>query len=189
MMDPEGAVRGAVAAGLDAICITEHDEIAGAQVASELGLELGFPVFRGIEIYTEFGDMLVYGLYRDAPAWKTPFEELLEMCREAGAVIVPAHPCRVTGELERIHGPERADWLLRHVDAIETHNGGCTPGGNAAALAMARRHSLPGTGGSDAHFEFQVGRCFTVFEEDVRSDEELAAALKTGRFHGAYPDG
>lgn len=186
LIPPRRAIEGAIEVGLDGICVTEHDEIAGAQVTSKLGLELGFPVFRGIEIYTEFGDMLVYGLYRDAPGWKTPFADLLDMCREAGAVIVPAHSCRVTGELERVHGPERADWLLRGVDAIETHNGGCTPGGNEAALELARRYNLPGIGGSDAHHEFQLGRCYTLFGDEVRNDEELVAALKSGRCQGAY---
>ena len=185
-MPPERAIERAIEIGLDAICVTEHEEIAGAEVAGELGRKYGFPVFKGIEIYTEFGDMLVYGLYRDAPGWRTPFSELLEMCGQAGAVIIPAHSCRVSNELERVHGPERADWLLRNVDAIETHNGGCTPGGNQAALDLSRRYNLPGIGGSDSHYEFQTGRCFTEFEDNVRTDEDLVSALRAGHYHGAY---
>jgi predicted metal-dependent phosphoesterase TrpH len=189
LIDPERAVRVAMASGLDGICVTEHDEIGGAEVTSELGRRLGFPVFRGIEIYTELGDMLVFGLYRDAPAWKSSFEELREACDATGAVIVPAHCCRVTGELVRIHGEERADWLMRHVDAIETHNGGCTPQGNSAALELAEKYGLAGTGGSDAHHEFQIGRCYTVFKDWIKTDEALIAALKEGRFRGAYNAG
>lgn len=184
LIDPARAIQCAMAAGVDAICVTEHDEITGADVTSELGRKLGFPVFRGIEIYTEFGDMLVFGLYRDAPGWKTPFADLLEMCRREGAVIAPAHPCRVTGELERLHGRERVDWLMGNVNAVETHNGGCTPGGNEAALELATRYGLPGIGGSDAHHEFQVGRCYTVFEGEVETDGELVDALRSGRFSG-----
>jgi predicted metal-dependent phosphoesterase TrpH len=183
-MTPRGAVKRAMEIGLGGLCVTEHDEIAGAEVARELGREYGFPVFRGIEIYTEFGDMLVYGLYRDPPGWRTPFDELLEMCREVGAFVVPAHSCRVSGELERIHGLEPADWMLKNVDAIETHNGGCTPGGNQAAQELARRYNLPGIGGSDAHYEFQVGRCYTEFEDEILTDEELVAALRSGKYHG-----
>ncbi|MHB8894678.1 MAG: PHP-associated domain-containing protein [Candidatus Geothermincolia bacterium] len=189
LIDPERAVEVAMECGLDGICVTEHDEIDGALVASEIGRKHGFPVFKGIEIYTDLGDMLVYGLYKSAPAWKVPFEELLEECRRAGAVIVPAHSCRVTGELQRVHGAERADWLMRHVDAIETHNGGCTPQGNSAALELSVDYGLPGTGGSDAHHEFQIGRCFTMFKDSIYSDEQLIAALKEGRFRGAYNSG
>lgn len=188
LIPTERAIEAARAAGLDAICVTEHDEIAGAEVAAETGRALGFPVFRGIEIYTEFGDMLVFGLYCDAPGWRTNFEHLLELCREAGAVIVPAHCCRVTGELERVHGPDRAAWMLSKVDGIETPNGGCTPGGNEAALDLARRRGLPTIGGSDAHHEFQVGRCYTVFDDPVTTDEELVAAIRSGRCRGFRPE-
>ncbi|MBK5093560.1 MAG: PHP domain-containing protein [Actinobacteria bacterium] len=188
LIEPEGVIRTATEIGLDGVCITEHDEIKGAEVMSALGRKHGFPVFRGIETYTELGDMLVYGLYQDPPNWKTPFEELLAMCRETGAVIIPAHPCRVTGELERLHGWERAKYMLGNVAAIETHNGGCSPDGNRAALELGRRYGLPGIGGSDAHHLFQLGRCLTVFGEEVTSDEELVRALKAGRYRGVYPD-
>lgn len=186
LMEPEVLVRQAMAVGLDAVCVTEHEEIAGADLAQEIGRRHGLPVFRGIEIYTEFGDMLVFGLYRDAPSWKTPFAELVEMCEEAGAVIVPAHPCRVEGELERKHGEENVAAMLEHVTAVETHNGGNTSGGNAAALTLARGSGLPGTGGSDSHHIFQVGRCLTVFEEEFSTDAGLVAALKSGCYGGAY---
>lgn len=189
LIDPERAVLAARECGLDGICVTEHDEIEGAEVARELGRKHGFPVFRGIEIYTDMGDMLVYGWYRSAPAWKMEFAELLAECRKAGAVIVPAHPCRVTGELVRLHGKERVGWLLENVDALETHNGGCTPQGNAAALELAGAFGLSGTGGSDAHHEFQIGRCYTLFKDCFDSDEQFIVALKEGRFKGAFNEG
>ncbi|MBK5093107.1 MAG: hypothetical protein JJE48_06295 [Actinobacteria bacterium] len=44
-----------------------------------------------------------------------------------------------------------------------------------------------GVGGSKAHHVFQTGRCLTVFDDDITTDEELVAALKTGRYRGAYP--
>jgi len=36
---------------------------------------------------------------------------------------------------------------------------------------------------------FQIGRCLTVFDDDIATDEELVAALKTGRDRGVYLDG
>lgn len=186
-IDPERMVLRAIETGLDAVCVTEHDEIEGAEVAREIGRRHGFPVFRGVEVFTDMGDMLTFGLYRDAPAWRVPLEELLELCGSTGAVLIPAHPCRVSGELERLHRPEKVEFLLMSVTALETHNGGCTPGGNRAALELAESRSLPGVGGSDAHFEFQVGRCLTIFDDDVATEEELIAALKAGRCRGAYP--
>lgn len=186
LMEPEVLIGQALAVGLDAICVTEHEEIAGANVTQELGRKRGLTVFRGIEVYTEFGDMLVYGLYRDAPSWKTPFADLVEICEQAGAVIVPAHPCRVEGELERRHGIASVIAMLERVTAVETHNGGNTKGGNAAALTLAGGAGLPGIGGSDSHHIFQVGRCLTVFEDMPATDLELVAALKAGSYHGVY---
>jgi len=185
-IDPESMIRRAIAVGLDGVCVTEHEEIRGAEVARELGAGYDINVFRGIEIYTEFGDMLVYGLYRDAPGWKTPFADLVEMCEEVGAAIVIAHPCRIPGELEQIHGEEKVREMLKHVTAVETHNGGSTPRGNAASLELASRYGLPGTGGSDSHHEFQVGRCFTFFNDDITTDDQLIAALKRGRYHATH---
>jgi predicted metal-dependent phosphoesterase TrpH len=182
---PERVIERAMKVGLDAVCVTEHDHIEGAEVARGLGERYGFKVFRGIEVYTDFGDMLVYGLYRDPPSWNTPFTELLRMCEESGAVIAPAHPCRVSGELVEVHGEEAVRWLLERVDAVESPNGGCSPEGNRAAEEIARRAGLPTIGGSDAHHEFQIGRCYTVFDRDITTESELVQALKEGRCRGA----
>jgi len=188
LIDPGRMVERALEIGLDAVCVTEHDEIEGARTAQEIGVRKGLRVFRGVEVFTDFGDMLVYGLYQDAPSWITPFDNLLEMCGEAGAVIITAHPCRVADELTRLYGAEGAGYMLGRVDALETHNGGSSPEGNQAALELSLKCGLPGTGGSDAHHEFQLGRCLTVFEDEISSDEELVEALKSGRYRGAYPN-
>jgi hypothetical protein len=182
LIDPRQMIERAIEIGLDAVCVTEHEEIGGAQVAQELGAELGFKVFKGIEIYTEYGDMLVYGLYRDAPGWKTPFARLLSLCSEVDAVIVPAHPCRIPGELESVHGEEAVAGMMARVVAVETRNGGCTPRGNLAAMELASRYGLPGIGGSDAHHLCQVGRCGTDFPGDIATDEELVEALRRGGY-------
>lgn len=188
-IDPEQMIDRAVAVGLDALCVTEHEEIRGAEVARDIGRRKGFTVFRGIEIYTEFGDVLVYGLYRDAPAWKTPFEELVRISGEEDAVMVLAHPCRIVGELEKVHGEADVARMVSRVDAIETFNGGCTPEGNRAAAQMADSYGLPQTGGSDAHHLFQVGRCVTVFDDHLETEEQLIEALRSGRYHGTYHPG
>lgn len=187
LIDPSRLVDLAIAAGLDALCVTEHDDTIGADVAERIGRERGFQIFKGVEIYTELGDMLVFGLDVPKGTWKTPFDELVAACDAAGAVIVPAHPCRIPDELVSKHGSERVEEMLDACVAVETHNGGSTPGGNDAAMKLAVEHGLPGIGGSDAHHEFQVGRCYTVFEDDITTDAELVEALRKGRYLGACP--
>ena len=172
--------------GLDAVCVTEHEEMEGARVAWELGREVGFPVLQGVEVYTDFGDMLVFGLFRPRFPLQIAFDELREQVAGAGGVIIPAHPCRSDRGFHEKLGRERAEYLLRHVDAVETKNGGSAEEANLRAEEIASRYRLPGVGGSDAHFLMQVGRCLTVFEREVANEGDLVREIKAGRCRAAY---
>ena len=96
-LGPEELLERAQEMGIDAICITEHHSHRGANKMVEFAAGSGYPVFRGVEIYTELGDMLVYGLKRETRYHLTTFQELVDMAVEDGAVIIPAHPCRGWG--------------------------------------------------------------------------------------------
>lgn len=185
-IDPQLLVEVASQTGLDAICVTEHEKMEGAEVTRRLGIEAGFPVFRGVEVYTEMGDMLVFGLYRPKFPLQTPFGELLSEVREAGGVVIPCHPCRGSLGFHHTLGEEQAEFLLANVDAIETRNGGSSQESNSAAESYAIKYGLPGTGGSDAHFIMQVGRCLTVFERDIGDETQLVEEIKAGRCRAAY---
>jgi predicted metal-dependent phosphoesterase TrpH len=172
--------------GLDAICVTEHEEMEGAEVAWRLGQEMGFPVLRGVEVYTDLGDMLVFGLFKPRFPLKTLFSELKSEVRSANGIIIPAHPCRGSYGFHVTLGQEKADYLLDNIDAIETRNGGSTPEANQTAEIIADKYGLPGVGGSDAHFLMQVGRCLTVFERDIEDEADLIEEIKAGRCRAAY---
>jgi len=185
-IDPRFLPEVAARIGLDAVCVTEHEELEGAEVARQLGMEAGFPIFRGVEVYTEFGDMLVLGLYRSRFPLQTPFAELLSEVREAGGAIIPCHPCRGSFGFHHTLGDDAAEFLLANVDAIEVRNGGSSPESNSAAEAYAEKYGIPGVGGSDAHFLMQLGRCLTVFERDIGSEAQLTEEIKAGRCRAAY---
>jgi hypothetical protein len=40
---------------------------------------------------------------------------------------------------------------------------------------------LPGTGGSDAHQVHEIGACLTLFENEVRNEEDLIREIRAGR--------
>ncbi len=185
---PEELIEWAQEVGLDAVCVTEHDEVEGAMVAYELGKRKGFPVFRGVEIYTDLGDMLVFGLLRDAPSWIVPFEELWQEVQEAGGAIIPAHPCRNQGNLFELLGKDKAETLLKRSDALEVLNGGTNREYNKLAMEIARSYGLPGVGGSDAHHLAQVGRCLTVFQKKIKDERELIEEIRSGRCQARYMD-
>ena len=184
-LDPDELLERVQELGIDAICVTDHHSHRGANRMIEYAGDRGYPIFRGVEIYTELGDMLVFGMKRDTRYHLTTFQELVEMAEADGAVIIPAHPCRGWGRKHK-HAHVFPPELVGHVVAIETLNGANTPRSNEAALAIAAELGLPGTGGSDAHALWQLGKCVTVFERDLHSDEELVAELREGRYAAAY---
>lgn len=171
--------------GIDAICITDHHSHRGADKMIAYAAGSGYPIFRGVEIYTDYGDMLVFGMKRDTRYHLTTFWELVEMADADGAVIIPAHPCR-GWDPKHGHRHEFPREIARHIVALETHNGASKERSNRQAQELAVEWGLPGTGGSDAHAVWQVGKCVTVFERDIESEEDLLRELREGRFYGAY---
>ncbi len=184
-LGPEELLARAREMGIDAICITEHHSHRGANKMVEFAAGSGYPVFRGVEIYTELGDMLVYGLKRETRYHLTTFQELVDMAEADGAVIIPAHPCRGWGRKHK-HAHVFPREIVEHIAAIETLNGANTVRSNEAAAAIAEELGIPGTGGSDAHALWQVGKCVTVFERDIHDEDELVAELRKGDYHAAY---
>jgi predicted metal-dependent phosphoesterase TrpH len=184
-LGPEELLARAQEMGIEAICITEHHSHRGANKMVEFAAGSGYPVFRGVEIYTELGDMLVYGLKRETRYHLTTFQELVEMAEADGAVIIPAHPCRGWGRKHK-HAHVFPQEIVEHIVAIETLNGANTVRSNEAASVIAEELGIPGTGGSDAHAIWQVGKCVTVFERDIHNEEELIAELRKGDYHAAY---
>ncbi len=171
-------------AGLDGLCITEHGKRRPPGLA-ELARRTGLLILAGLEVSTELGDVLVFGVEM-VPPTLLKAAELRRYVAEAGGFMIAAHPFR--GLWPRLHGEltlERAcQWpLLRFVDAVEVANGWATDGDGTLAQEVALRLGLPGTGGSDAHAPHEIGCCVTIFDGPIRSEAELVAALVGGRFH------
>ena len=182
-------VQRAMAVGLDGVAVTDHSRIGGAEAAQALGAKYGFPVFRGVEVHTTLGDILVFGLYRDFP-WEVDGHRLLRMVEEADGAAIAAHPFRgggyTLGEVLRMAGVPiegALDWCpeLRRLVAVEVLNDRCDDGEASRARRLARALGLPGVGGSDAHFAAEVGSAATLFPDVITTDKELIAALRAGR--------
>ena len=73
---------------------------------------------------------------------------------------------------------------FRIVDAIEVHNGLTSDRQREQAAELARILDLPTTGGSDTHRFMDVGTSFTVFEDDIKDEQDLITAIKAARCHG-----
>ena len=167
---PEDLVRAARDAGLDAVCLTEHDAFWPLPAVGELGEKHGIVVLRGVEATTEIGHVLVYGLRTWRKGLST-LEALRDHVRAEEALMFLAHPSRRYGR--------PVDGSLADVfDSIEVANAseGSLQNGNAKQLARVCR--LPGIGGSDAHTASEVGAAYTVLANPVSSEVELVAELR-----------
>ncbi len=182
-LDPETVVRQAIHRGLDGVCFTEHHSYEASLAIEKLVVPDGFLVLRGVEVATNSGHVLVYGLRDDSwNIWSRnnylDFEEVIRKVHSLGGICVPAHPYRGWDSIgSRIYEVEG-------VDAVETHNGIDTPEANSRAAEAARQRRLPSIGGSDCHKPEQVGRAYTVFDKPVCSMEELTGEIRNGNCRG-----
>jgi predicted metal-dependent phosphoesterase TrpH len=175
--------------GLDGICLTEHDFFWDTEDVIELGKKHNYPVFPGIEINTEDGHMLVFGLTKYIYGMHR-VSELAQHVESAGGVMIAAHPYRrqmpwnAKNEQEWRDALERASRLpaYKHCDALERINGRGTEKENLFSAQLCDLMEMPGTGGTDSHQRSDIGKCATLFERDVRTLEDLISELKAGRF-------
>jgi hypothetical protein len=85
---------------------------------------------------------------------------------------------------------------LEGVVAVEALNGGSKAAENERVKDLMRDFGYHGFGGSDSHLVSFIGVCATEFDEDIRDEESLVAALKRGNYRavdfrarGAAPAG
>jgi hypothetical protein len=184
-LKPQELIDRARELGLDAVAVTEHSTYKGAQEVHEYARERGFAVFRGMEVFTELGDMLVFGWEDNVRYYLFPFKDLKREVDKAGGIIIPAHPCRGL-DVRHKHRQALSEELLEAIVAIETRNGLITKKGNDQAEWIRKKYGLFGVGGSDAHHVSHLGRCLTVFEDEPGNDRELIEVLREGRYGASY---
>ncbi|MBV0924510.1 PHP domain-containing protein [Halomicroarcula limicola] len=164
--------------GLDALAITDHDEIGASQRAAELAPEYGIVGITGMEVTSTAGHVLALGIDEAVPAGLS-FAETLDHIREQGGLAVVPHPFQESrhGVLEHISKDELAE-----ADAIEVYNSRLLTGrSNRQAERFARRRGLPMTAGSDAHIAEMVGQAVTKVDADEQSVGAILDAIREGQ--------
>ncbi len=189
-MSPDELVEAAKSAGLDGICLTEHDAFWPAQEIEALSRRHNFLVLPGSEINTDAGHVLVFGLTSYVfGLHKLGFLEAA--ARKADAVLIAAHPYRrrfieeAARELDaraEMLTKAGADPLFKLCDAIEGINGRGTSEQNRFSQDLGKLLGAGVTAGSDAHRAKHVGAAATYFPGIVRNLDDLKRELKAGRF-------
>lgn len=172
--------------GLDAVCITDHNYVWRPADIEALSAKHGIPVFRGNEITTDQGDMLVFGMHQDVQGI-IKLQDLKPLVEEAGGFMIAAHPFRGflifnTSEIGLTVEKAMQRPMLQSVHALEVLNGKVTERENRFAGKVAEGLGMPATGGSDAHDVQGVGKYATCFEVAITSEKELVEALKSGAY-------
>jgi predicted metal-dependent phosphoesterase TrpH len=188
-LSPIELIREAKRLGLDGVVVTEHDRGWDRFRARELAAEHDFLFLRGMEISTDLGHILVCGLEEYVSGIQRA-EKLRQVVQDAGGVMIAAHPFRRAFTPDFRHGkeptPRTLDEAARRpifdlLDGVEVCNGGSVDRENKLAMQVCDYLGLSPTGGSDAHSELGIGCYATQFDDPIRTEADVIAALRHGR--------
>jgi hypothetical protein len=189
-LSPDQLIERAKAVGLDGVCLTEHDSVWEPRKVRELAQRHNFLIIPGIEVNTDDGHILVFGLNLYVNGMHQ-VPQLAQLVAEASGAMVSPHPYRQFTPLLRMDDDfwtmalERAaaNPAFHYVCALEAINGRSTQNENLFSWQLCARLALPAVAGSDAHEPGDIGTCATRFQRPVADVEDLVRELKAGRFH------
>jgi hypothetical protein len=171
-------VEQAAAVGLDALAVTDHDEIDASIEAAEQAADHGLIGIVGMEVSSAAGHILAFGIEELIPPG-LGYDETLERIHDQGGIAVIPHPFQKSR-----HGvaPHVTEDQLASADAIEVYNSRLFTGrSNRQAERFAIERGLPMTAGSDAHISELVGQAITEVGADDRTPEAILEAIRHGR--------
>jgi hypothetical protein len=151
----ETLLRAAEDAGLDAIAVTDHNEISGALAARDAAAANGVKVIVGEEVKTA-GQGEVIGLFLEEKIERglTLAQTIAEIRRQGGLVYIP-HP------FDRMHAVPDYEHLLdvvEEIDAIEVFNARVAIASfNDEAARFAAKYRIAAGAGSDSHVAQGLG--------------------------------
>ncbi|MCU1399611.1 MAG: hypothetical protein JWN62_2720 [Acidimicrobiales bacterium] len=180
---PEEIVAAVIATGIDVLCITDHNAIAGAV---ELAAILPCRVVIGEELKTHAGEIIGLFLDERVPIGVQP-AEAAERIRDQGGLVYIPHPF----DPMRRNLAEPAMRALAEaglVDAIEVINAKTSlPSLNRRAAEFAAEFDLAAGAGSDAHVPLALGAAY-VEMPDFDGAADFLAKLRLGRPIGHHWD-
>ena len=178
-LDFETIIDKALSRQIGCVAITDHDEIEGA-----LSLETSSPpvkVIIGEEIRTLEGEII--GLFlREHIQPGLSIVKTIEVIKEQDGVVYVPHP--FDSVRNSTIAEETLKMILPMVDVIEVFNyRNLFAFYNRKALKFAKTHNLAQGAGSDAHYAFEIGKCFVempLFE----TKQEFLENIKRGQVYG-----
>ncbi len=180
---PDELEEGIQAAGIDVLCITDHNALKGAE---ELCDRLPCRVVLGEEVKTYVGEIIGLFLTERIPGGLQPIEVCERIRGQGGLVYIP-HPFDPMRNC--LHEPVLVDLVERGlVDAIEAWNGKTSLYHlNEKAATFAAERGLAAGAGSDAHVGDAIGAAY-VEMPDFTDPASFLRSLAAGRVVGHHYD-
>jgi predicted metal-dependent phosphoesterase TrpH len=175
-IDAAELVDYAIAEGLGAIAVTDHNVFGGALEAADYARGKELVVIRAEEVKTDTqGEVIGLFLEREIPRGMS-FADTIAAIREQGGLVYLPHP------FDRLHAIPDPRTLHRHladVDVFEVYNARLLfEAYNDEALRFARKYNLTMGAGSDAHVLQGVGTG-ALRMRAFRDPEEFLISLRT----------
>ncbi|MCX7981433.1 MAG: PHP domain-containing protein [Syntrophales bacterium] len=191
---PEDLITRAIEEGLDGLAITEHGMRWPEREFNALRSQAearGLLLINGQEIYTTDelgrmeGEFLVFGFTRSLTGTYKAVD-LIDIVHREGGVVIAAHPYKLSrnGKMHYYGVGDRLEYLK--VDAVELFHPDQNERARSKVQRVMKKRGIPGTGGSDAHVASAIGACFTIFESDINTEEELIEEIRAGRIRGTH---
>ena len=171
LITPKDLIYYAKRSGLNAVAVTDHNELEGAY---KIAKETDFLVIPGMEVSSAEGHIVALNVKELIPRGFSAVETV-ERIHKAGGVAIACHPyADFKGSLKGS--------VCETFDAIEIINARGFPFKRSVkkATQTAERLGLSRVGGTDAHYGPQIGYGYTVIEAEEASVEAIAKAIVEG---------
>lgn len=161
LLTPEKIIKTAIKRGLDGVAITDHNTIRGGLEAKKYNKDLIIIV--GAEIATDRGEII--GLFLNEEIKTREFWSVVDEIRAQDGIIVVPHPFDTMRK--KVIKMDKS--MYRAFDCVEVFNSRCIFSKfNEKALEFAKENGKTMTAGSDAHFGFEIGHAYTIFNGEIR---------------------
>lgn len=171
LITPKELVYYAKKRGLNAVAVTDHNQLEGSY---KIAKETDFLIIPGMEVSSMDGHIVALNVSELIPRGLTA-AETVDLIHKAGGVAVACHPyVYFKGCLK--------DKVCGTFDAVEVINARAFPFKRSVKKAeeTAKKLGLPRVAGTDAHYGPQVGYAYTAIEVAEPSVEAITKAIVGG---------